>query len=174
MSVHQPGKSSVGRPDPDEVRHCHEAGMSRNRTATALGVSTRQVDNVAAELGLSWSSASTAEAVAARKAQAEGQRVELAELWLKLAVDSVGRALAEDDPGDRRRHAMTAESATRSEINIWSSLAPNTEKDTAAESFAELLIGLRKGFTLLDDLTVDDLDPKGEFDYYGTPAEEPP
>lgn len=148
--------------------------MSRNRTATVLNVSTRQVDNVAAELGLSWSSASTAEAVAARKSQAEGHRVELAELWLELALDSVGRALLEDDAGDRRRHAMTAEAATRSEIAIWSSLTPNTEKDTGAQAYAEMMLALRHSFAVLEDTPEEELDPTGEFDYYGTPAEEPP
>lgn len=152
--------------------------MSRNRTAQTLGVSTRQVDNVAAELGLSWSSASTAEAVAARKQQAELERMDLADSWRELALDSVARALVEEDPGDRRRHAMSAEAATRSDLAIWGrGVEQTTEKDAAGEDFAELLIGLRRGFTLLEDTPLEELDPTGEFEEFGTaPAgwEEPP
>lgn len=169
MSVHHPGNSSGTRPDPDEVRHCHEAGLSRNRTAAALGVSTRQVDRVAEELGLSWSAKATAEAVATRRQKAELERLDLADKWRELALDSVDRALAEDDPGDRRRHAMTAEAATRSELSIWGrGLAEVTDKDTAAENFAELLIGLRRGFTLLEETPLEEIDPTGEFEEFGT------
>lgn len=143
--------------------------MSRNRTATVLGVSTRQVDNVAAEIGLSWSAHATAEAVAARRQQAELERLDLADKWRELALDSVDRALVEEDPGDRRRHAMTAEAATRSDLAIWGrGLAEVTEKDTAAENFAELLIGLRRGFSLLEETPLEEIDPTGEFAEFGT------
>lgn len=169
MPAHPPEKSSGHRPDPHEVRQCHAAGMSRNRTATVLGCSTRQVDRVARELGLSWSSHATAEAVAARKQQAELERLDLADKWRELALDSVERALVEEDPGDRRRHAMTAEAATRSELAIWGrGLAEVTEKDAAAENFVELLVGLRRGFSLLEETPLEEIDPTGEFEEFGT------
>lgn len=169
MSARPSSKSSPARPDPNEVRQCHAAGMSRNRTATVLGVSTRQVDNVAAEIGLSWSSHATAEAVAARKQQSELERLDLADQWRELALDSVGRALVEDDPGDRRRHAMTAEAATRSDLAIWGrGLTEVTEKDAAAENFAELLVSLRRGWSLLEEAPLEEIDPTGEFEAFGT------
>lgn len=143
--------------------------MSRNKTAEVLGVSTRQVDNAAEELGLSWSSKATAEAVAARRQRAELERLDLADSWRELAVDSVGRALVEDDPGDRRRHAMTAEAATRSDLAIYSrGVEQTTEKDAEAENFAALLVSLRSAFRTLDATPVDELDPNGEFEAFGT------
>lgn len=138
--------------------------MSRNRTAQTLGVSTRQVDNVAAEVGLSWSATATAEAVAARKEQAELERLDIADSWRKLARDSVDKALAEDDAGERRKFAMTAESATRSELSIWQGVEPESEGDEAKQAFAALLVSVRDGFKTMDDTPVEELDPDGEFD----------
>lgn len=173
MSTRSDAFSSVRRPDPAEVRQCHAAGMSRNKTAEVLGVSTRQVDNVARELGLSWSSHATAEAVAARRQQAELERLDLADRWRELALDSVERALVEEDPGDRRRHAMAGEAATRSDLAIWGrGLTEVTEKDTAAENFVELLVGLRRGFTLLEETPLEEIDPVGEFAEFGTVPQE--
>lgn len=163
MPTH-PDISSVKRPDPEEVRHCHESGMSRNRTAAVLGVSTRQVDNVADEMGLSWSATATAEAVAARQQQAEAERLDLADSWRELAVESVGRALAEDDAAERRRHALTAEAATRADLSIWQGVEPEGQGNQAAEAFAALLLSVRQGFTTLENTPDEELDPDGEFD----------
>ena len=149
------GDSATNRPTPEDVQHCFDAGMSRNRTAETLGVSTRQVDNVAEELGLSWSAEATAEAVAARKQKAEAERLDIADSWRELAVDSLTRALAEDDAGERRKFALTAESATRSDLAIWQGVEPEAEGE-AKQAFAALLVSLRSSFRTLDDTPVEE------------------
>lgn len=91
-------------------------------------------------------------------------RAELAQKFRELALDSVDRALAEEDPGDRRRLAMTAESATRSDLSLLAASKDGEEDSEAAEKFAELLDSIRNGFDTLDDTPVEELDPDGEFD----------
>ena len=171
-SSHPLNKPPVNRPTPEDVARCHAAGMSKNRTAETLGVSTRQVGYVADELGLSWSATSTAEAVAARKQRSELERLDIADSWRELARDSIDRALAEDDPSDRRRHALTAEAATRADLSIWKGVEPESEGDEAKQAFAALLVSLRSSFRTLDDTPVEELDPDGEFD--GPEVDEPP
>lgn len=167
-SSHPLNKPPVNRPTPEDVARCHAAGMSKNKTAETLGVSTRQVGYVADELGLSWSAESVAEAVEARQQQAEAQRLDLADSWRELALDSVARALAEDDAGERRRHALTGEAATRSDLAIWRAVDPEPEGSQAAQEFAALLLSVRQGFTTLDATPVEEfMDDEEE-------VEEPP
>ena len=132
------------RPDPEDVRRLHAAGESRNAVARALGVSTRQVDNVAAEIGVSWSAAATRDAVEVQRNTAETDRLELAKMWRDLARDSLARALVEGDTQDRRRLAGTAEAATRSDLAIWSrKIEGNHVEGGAGAEFEELVAQIR-------------------------------
>lgn len=144
MSVRPPEKKSGDRPDPEAVARLHAAGESRNSVARTLGVSSRQVDNVARELGLSWTGSLTREAVEAKRLAAEVERLELAGQFRRLAVESVELALVEEDPLDRRRHTMTASTAAQSDLAIWARKVQGEHvEDTGGEVFEELLNAIR-------------------------------
>lgn len=144
MSVRPPEKKSGDRPDPEAVARLHAAGESRNSVARTLGVSTRQVDNVARELGLSWTGSLTREAVEAKRLAAEVERLELAGQFRRLAMESVELALVEEDPLDRRRHTMTASTAAQSDLAIWARKVQGEHvEDTGGEVFEELLNAIR-------------------------------
>lgn len=144
MSVRPPERKSGDRPDPEAVARLHAAGESRNSVARTLGVSTRQVDNVARELGLSWAGSLTREAVEAKRLAAEVERLELAGQFRRLAVESVALALVEEDPLDRRRHTMTASTAAQSDLAIWARKVQGERvEDTGGEPFEELLNAIR-------------------------------
>lgn len=162
-SIRGPQISDPKRPDPEDVKQLHASGEGRNSIARALGVSYRQVDRVARELGLTWNADATREASAARRTAAELDRAELAQKFRALALDSVDRALAEDDPSDRRRLAMTAESATRSDLSLLAANREGEEGSESAEQFAELLDSIRSGFDTIMDTPVEDPDLLGEF-----------
>lgn len=144
MSVRPSDRKSGDCPDPEAVARLHAAGESRNSVARTLGVSTRQVDNVARELGLSWAGSLTREAVEAKRLAAEVERLELAGRFRRLAVESVELALVEEDPLDRRRHTMTASTAAQSDLAIWARKVQGEHvEDTGGEVFEELLNAIR-------------------------------
>lgn len=144
MPTHPPKKSlEPRRPDPQDVARLHAAGVSRNGTARALSVSTRQVDRTARELGLSWSRGATEDATAARRAAAEEERLELAAVLRRLALDSAARALLEPEAAARRSYTLTAEAAARSDLALWEA--------TSTEGRAHAVLGrLQESFSLLD------------------------
>ena len=144
-----PPKKSV---DLDEVARLHAEGVSRNKTAERLGVPTSQIDKAAETLGISWSAARTEEAVAARRARAKERHIDLAEKWGDLALSSLDRALDEDDPGDRRRLAMTADTATRAELTVWESL-----DDRATHNLTAVTLAVADAFATLDEAPLDEL-----------------
>lgn len=156
----RPEKKTRGtRPSPDDVQRLYNAGEGRNAIARTLGVSQRQVSRVAADLGISWDQEASRDAAAARRAAAELDRADLAQRFRELALDSVDRAIKEDDPTDRRRLAMTAESASRSDLALHAANRDVEHSSSAAEDFSELLDSIRNGFDELDDMPVDQLDP---------------
>ena len=148
MSTNQQKKSV----DLEEVARLHAAGISRNKTAERLGVPTSRIDKAAEELGISWSSKRTEEAVAARRARAKERHLDMAERWGDLALDSLDRALEETDAGDRRRYAMSADTATRAELAIWESL-----DERSTHSLTAVSIAVADAFATLDDLPIEDL-----------------
>lgn len=161
--VRDAGKVRGKRPSPNDVKRLHAAGEGRNSIARTLGVSHRQVDAVAAELGLKFDKRATREAVEARRVAAEMDRAELGEKFRLLALDSVDRALAETDPGDRRRLAMTAQSATQSDLALHAAHQQGEQSGQAAEDFAELLDTIRGGFDTIMDADPEEFDPEGEY-----------
>lgn len=148
-----PGKKSVDL-DLDEVARLHAAGVSRNKTAERLNVSTRQIDKAAETLGISWSAARTEEAVAARRARAKERHLEQAEKWGDLAMDSLDRALQETDPADRRRHALTAQVATQSELELWKQ---SLDVRAGHHNLTTVTLAVADAFATLDETPLEDL-----------------
>lgn len=161
------------RPDPDDVRRLHAAGESRNGTARALGVSTRMVDAVAAEVGVSWSADATRDAAETRRHTAEIERLELAAKFRAVAARALDRAIVEDDSAEARRLTATAAEATRTDLHIWQRDVPGEDGTTGGEPFVELLDALRVQFETLDEMPVDELDPSGEFESSPHPEDSP-
>lgn len=115
MSAHPPAR----RPDLDAVRRLYDAGESRNGIARALNVSTRQVDNAARELGLTFSSERTTAAVETYRATAAVERAELAARLRAVARTEL--AAVEDqelDVSDRRHHMAIAATAIDRDVRI--------------------------------------------------------
>lgn len=162
------------RPDPDDVRRLHAAGESRNGTARALGVTTRMVDAVAAEIGVSWSADATRDAVETRRHTAEVERLELAGKFRAVAARALDRAVIEDDTAEARRLTATAAEAARTDLHIWQRDIPGEGGAKGGEEFFEVMDALRVQFDDLDAMPVDVLDPDGEFEQYGLTGEEPP
>lgn len=175
MSVRPPERKFGDRPDPEAVARLHAAGESRNSVARTLGVSTRQVDNVARELGLSWAGSLTREAVEAKRLAAEVERLELAGQFRRLAVESVELALVEEDPLDRRRHTMTASAAAQSDLAIWARKVQGeqVEDKTGGEARFEVMDAIRVQFDELLATPVEELDPGGEFECSPHPEDSP-
>mgnify|MGYP001053752897 CR=1 FL=1 len=161
------------RPHPEDVRRLHAAGESRNGTARALGVSTRQVDAVAAEIGVSWSADASRAAVETRRHTAEIERLELAAKFRAVAARALDRALTEDDTAEARRLTATAAEAARTDLHIWQRDIPGEDGEKGGEVFVELLDALRVGFETLDEMPVDELDPSGEFECLPHPEDSP-
>lgn len=178
------------RPDPDDVRRLHAAGESRNGTARALGVSTRMVDAVAAEIGVSWSADATRDAVETRRHTAEVERLELAAKFRAVAARALDRAIVEDDTAEARRLTATAAEAARTDLHISERNVPGEDGTTGGEPFAELLDAIRgrpktvmdddgetiaafRDFEDLDEVPVEVLDPDGEFECSPHPEDSP-
>lgn len=160
------------RPNPDDVRRLHAAGESRNGTARALGVSTRMVDAVAAEIGVSWSADATRDAVETRRHTAEVERLELAAKFRAVAARALDRAIVEDDTAEARRLTATAAEAARTDLHIWERNITG-EDDTGGEVFVELLDAIRGNFDDLDAMPVEALDPEGAFECSSHPEDSP-
>lgn len=161
------------RPHPDDVRRLHAAGESRNATARALGVSTRMVDTVAAEIGVSWSADATRDAVETRRHTAEVERLELAGKFRAVAARALDRALTEDDTAEARRLTATAAEAARTDLHIAERNVPGEDGTRGGEGVFELLDALRVQFDDLDATPVDVLDPEGEFECLPHPEDSP-
>ena len=161
------------RPNPDDVRRLHAAGESRNATARALGVSTRQVDAVAAEVGVSWSADATRDAVETRRHTAEVERLELASKFRAVAARALDRAIVEDDTPEARRLTATAAEAARTDLHISERNIPGEDGTTGGEPFVELLDALRVQFETLDEVPVETLDPDGAFECSPHPEDSP-
>lgn len=187
----RPPKSNYGRrPAPEDVARLHAAGESRNSVARILGVTTRQVDNVAAEIGVSWSADATRDAVEVQRTTAEIERLELAGKFRALAARALDRALTEDDTTEARRLTSLAAEATRTDLHIWEREIAREDGTTGGEPFAELLDAIRgrpqtvmnddgeviaayRGMDGLDRIPVEALDPGGEFECSTHPEDSP-
>lgn len=154
MLTHPGDKKTGPRPDPVDVARLHAAGVSRNGTARALEVSTRQVDAVAAELGLSWSADAPAEAVAVRRSTAAIERLELAASFRRLAEDSLTRALAAETAAERRSFTLSATAAAQQDLAIHGALPPAEAGDDAANVMEKIAASLE----LLDAIPVEELE----------------
>lgn len=161
------------RPSPDDVRRLHAAGESRNATARALGVSTRMVDAVAAEVGVSWSADATRDAVETRRHTAEVERLELAGKFRAVAARALDRALNEDDTAEARRLTATAAEAARTDLHIAERNVPGEDGTKGGEGVFEVMDALRVQFDDLDAMPVDVLDPSGEFECLPHPEDSP-
>lgn len=161
------------RPDPEDVRRLHAAGESRNGTARALGVSTRQVDAVAAEIGVSWSAAATRDAVETRRNTAEVERLELAAKFRAVAARALDRALNEDDTAEARRLTAAAAEAARTDLHIAERNITGEDGAKGGEAFLEVMDALKVQFEDLDDMPVEVLDPNGEFECSPHPEDSP-
>ena len=100
MSIHPDKKAAVVA--------LHAEGRGRNAIARELGISTRQVDNVATENGLTWLCDRTDEAALARRSSAARDRAELADRARQLAHDVLGRAEQAEDVLELRRLVLVA------------------------------------------------------------------
>lgn len=170
----RPPKSNYGRrPAPEDVARLHAAGESRNSVARILGVSTRMVDNVAAEIGVSWSADATRDAVETRRHTAEVERLELAGKFRAVAARALDRALAEDDTTEARRLTATAAEAARTDLHIWERNITGEDGTTGGEVFVELLDAIRGNFDDLDAMPLDELDPDGAFECSPHPEDSP-
>lgn len=161
------------RPSPDDVRRLHAAGESRNGTARALGVSTRMVDAVAAEVGVSWSADATRDAVETRRHTAEVERLELAGKFRAVAARALDRALNEEDTAEARRLTATAAEAARTDLHIAERNVPGEDGTKGGEGVFEVMDALRVQFEDLDAMPVEVLDPSGEFECLPHPEDSP-
>lgn len=111
--------SDVKRPEPGDVQNLFDAGYSRNEIASRLKVSTRQVDAVAQELGLTFNTELTREAVAARVSRANEERIKLADDLRRIAALELSNITNELlDPQDRKAAMTTAAIAVDKDLAI--------------------------------------------------------
>lgn len=166
--THGPKNKKGVVPTPDDVRRLHAAGESRNNVARLLGCSKRQVDNVAAEIGVSWSAEATRDAAEVHTLSAEIERAELAAKFRLLAEDSLDRAMDEADNHERRRLVSTAAEASRADLAIWAHRQSQvTERGGLDGGAFQVLEWVGDGFQELDDVGVEVLDPAGRFECSG-------
>ena len=141
MSIHPQKKNN--RPPPEHVEALHAAGISRNEIARRLGCTTRQVDNVARKLGISWDVSATRAAANARKQYAAATRDHMAERYRQLALDSLQRALDTQDANERRKYTAAAEAAIRADLAL-------VDLSNKEEGMSLLLDVLQEQFRLID------------------------
>lgn len=99
--------AEVKRANPDDVKALFDAGYSRNEIASRLSVSTRQVDRVAADLGLTFNRELTRDAVAARVSRANEERIQLADDLRKVARLELDSIIEGDQTVVDRRQSAT-------------------------------------------------------------------
>ncbi|TYK47166.1 helix-turn-helix domain-containing protein [Actinomadura decatromicini] len=91
--------------DRRRVAELHAQGLNRNQIAREIGRAQSTVSKIAAELGLTFDRARTAEATRAKVADAKERRADLANLALDDAHAMRARALASDTGRDARDYA---------------------------------------------------------------------
>lgn len=143
MSIHPEIKS--------EARRLHAEGRGRNAIARELGISTRQVDNLAREMGLRFDTARTRAAARARRSAAAQDRDELAAGARRLAHDVLARAVAADDVLELRRLVMVVLDLVNIDIRLEEAVPPVTDRENNPdqvhdEELAELsrMIGMKR------------------------------
>lgn len=110
-----------------EVRRLHAEGRGRNAIARELGVSTRQVDNMAREMCLRFDSARTRAAARARRSAAAQDRDELAAGARRLAHDVLARAVAADDVLELRRLVLVVLDLVSIDTRLEEAVPPVSE-----------------------------------------------
>lgn len=111
------------RPLPADVQRLHALGVSRNGIARELDVSTRQVDNAARKLGLSFSAASVEDAVKARAYRADKARAEIADNLRDVALGESRKAMSSQDALETSRHVKAAVDALQAERGLDADMA---------------------------------------------------
>lgn len=128
------------KPRPEDVQALFDAGYSRNRIAAQLEVSTRAVDEVAHDLGLSFNQELTREAVAARVSRANEQRIRLGEQLRKIAALELDGITGEVfDANDRKAMMTTAAIAIQRDIELARYLDERFPDDPSKSEAVEVL-----------------------------------
>lgn len=141
--------SPVKRPEPGDVQALYDAGYGRNEIARRLQVSSRQVDYVAKELGITFDQDLTGDAVAARVSRANEQRIELSDKLRRIAaLELDGITSDQFDPNERKAMMTTAAIAVQRDLEIAKYIDekfPNDPNKTEAIDKLNEFFGLLRG-----------------------------
>lgn len=154
---------------PETVRRLSEQGHGRNEIARKLNVNVYQVHKAAREAGVTFDRSATKAATAARVADAQAERIELAEQFRQVGRTILTKVL-DSNPGDLDPAALrdllwSAGSAAASDarygkllLDYQTTHIAEDEQIEAAEKFATLLQGLREGFQTLEDTPIEEFE----------------
>lgn len=126
---------SVRRPNKTTVKRLHTQGLGRNAIARELNVSTRQVDNVARDLGLRFTTDRTYAASRVRESQAAQDRAELAEQARAEAHRLMGILKGLSDPVQIRRIVGAIAELLDIDVRATGATAEVTDREDHPEQF---------------------------------------
>lgn len=181
MSNESTGRhQNTGACTPEKVAELVAQGHGRNQIARLLEVPVYRVNKAAHAAGVKFDRSATKAATAARMADAQAERAELADKFRQVS-QTILNVVLNSDPGDLAPDALrdllwsagsaAASDARYGKLILEHEMSRITEEhqSEAAEQFAELLNTVRAGFQTLEDTPLEDLEGAEDDD-----AAEPP
>lgn len=156
------GRHSKHACTPERVAELVQQGKGRNEISRILKANVYQVNKAAEAAGVKFDREATRAATAARVADAQAEREELAEKFRYVSHTILSKIINSDpgdlDPADLRDLLWSAGSAAATDARYGRLMmderlraAELDENSEAKEQFGKLLDSVREGFRTLDD-----------------------
>lgn len=170
------------RVTPAKVKELVEQGHGRNEIARRLKTNVYQVNKAAHAAGVTFDRSATKAATAARLADAQAERSELADQFRQVS-QTILNVVLNSDPGDLTPDALrdllwsagsaAASDARYGKLLLDTELSRITEEhqSEAAEQFGAFLNTVREGFQTLEDTPIEELEDAEDDEL---PGDEPP